>query len=109
MIDSGDKYLGSPLFTIRCKFFLFKPCVDKLKYKLDGWKTKLPTSILLEDKPLSVCPVIFCIYQMNCLKLPKQTCQEINKLRGISSGEKILRILKDNFQKYRIPFGNQKS
>ncbi|XP_026437835.1 uncharacterized protein LOC113336058 [Papaver somniferum] len=40
-INTSDKYLRSPLFTNRSKIQDFKPCIEKLKFRLAGWKSTL--------------------------------------------------------------------
>ncbi|XP_026438275.1 uncharacterized protein LOC113336817 [Papaver somniferum] len=78
-IDTSDKYLGSPLFTNRSKIQAFKPGVNKLKLRLAGWKSTLSTA----GKVTMIKTITSTsnIYQMNCFKLLKGTCKEINNIQ----------------------------
>ncbi|XP_026428607.1 uncharacterized protein LOC113324500 [Papaver somniferum] len=78
-ISSTDKYLGSPLFTNRSKIQAFKPCVDKLRQRFAGWKTNLSTA----GKVALIQTVTYTssVYQINCFKIPKGTCKELNAIQ----------------------------
>ncbi|XP_026385041.1 uncharacterized protein LOC113280657 [Papaver somniferum] len=78
-IDSKDNYLGSPLFTNKRKIQAFKPCIDKLKFRLAGWKSENLSPIHIVTMISSVTSTS-TIYQMNCPRFLR-TCQEINKLQ----------------------------
>ncbi|XP_026378591.1 uncharacterized protein LOC113273032 [Papaver somniferum] len=78
-INPTDKYLGSPLFTTKSKIQAFRPCIDKLKFKFARWKTTLSTA----GKMTMIQSVTSTtsIYQMNCFKIPKTICNEINAIQ----------------------------
>ncbi|XP_026428702.1 uncharacterized protein LOC113324615 [Papaver somniferum] len=76
-IKTSEKYLGSPLFTNRSKIQAFKPCMEKLKFRLAGWKSTL--SIVGKVTMIQTVTSTSSIYQMNCFKIPKGTCKEIKR------------------------------
>ncbi|XP_026429155.1 uncharacterized protein LOC113325150 [Papaver somniferum] len=86
-INTADKYLGSPLFTNRSKIQAFKPCVDKLKFRLAGWKSTLSTAGKVTM--IQTVTSTSTIYQMNYFKIPKGTCKEINDIQKNFFGTKI--------------------
>ncbi|XP_026458663.1 uncharacterized protein LOC113359205 [Papaver somniferum] len=78
-INITDKYLGSPLFTNRSKVQTFKPCVDKLKHRLAGWKTNLSTAGKVTM--IQTVTSTLSIYQMNCFNITNDTCKEIHVIQ----------------------------
>ncbi|XP_026439718.1 uncharacterized protein LOC113338531 [Papaver somniferum] len=80
ILQLDDKYLGSPLFTHRSKIIFFKPGVEKLKLRLSGWKNT-PLNPAGREFLIKSVTSSACIYQMNCFKVPKKTCKDINKLQ----------------------------
>ncbi|XP_026419893.1 uncharacterized protein LOC113315861 [Papaver somniferum] len=78
-IELKDKYLGSPLFTNKSKVKDFKLYIDKLKFRLAGWKATQSTAgkVTMIQSVTSTSS----IYQMNFFKLPKATCKEINAIQ----------------------------
>ncbi|XP_026430967.1 uncharacterized protein LOC113328091 [Papaver somniferum] len=78
-INPTIKYLGSHMFTTKSKIQAFKPCVDKLKFRFAGWKTTLSTAG--EMTMIQSVTSTTSIYQMNCFKIQKTICNEINAIQ----------------------------
>ncbi|XP_026433772.1 uncharacterized protein LOC113331256 [Papaver somniferum] len=78
-INTYDKYLRSPLFTTKSKIQAFNLCVYKLKFRFAGWKTNLSTAGKMTV--IQSVTSTSSIYQMNCFKIPKTTCNEINAIQ----------------------------
>ncbi|XP_026378357.1 uncharacterized protein LOC113272774 [Papaver somniferum] len=80
VLQLDDKYLRSPLFTHRSKINSFKPGVEKFKLRLTGWKH---TSLNPANREVIIKSVTSSarIHQMNCFKVPKKTCKDINNLQ----------------------------
>ncbi|XP_026450651.1 uncharacterized protein LOC113350742 [Papaver somniferum] len=77
--DIKDNYLGYPLFTSKSKVQAFKPFIDKLKYRIAGWKATLSTAG--KGTMIQFVTSTSSIYQINCFKFPKATCKEINAIQ----------------------------
>ncbi|XP_026378414.1 uncharacterized protein LOC113272831 [Papaver somniferum] len=89
VLQLDDKYLGSPLFTHRSKISSFKPGVEKMKLRLSGWKY-VPLNPEGREVLIKSVTSSACIYQMNCFKVPKKTCKDLDKLqRDFFWGENI--------------------
>ncbi|XP_026420299.1 uncharacterized protein LOC113316302 [Papaver somniferum] len=80
ILPTNDKYLGSPLFTHRSKIQSFKPGVDKMKRNLSSWNNS-PLNPAGREVIIKYVTSIASIYQMNCFRIPKQTCQNMNKVQ----------------------------
>ncbi|XP_026419493.1 uncharacterized protein LOC113315432 [Papaver somniferum] len=80
VLQLDDKYLGSPFFTNRSKINSFKHGVEKLKPRLTGWK-HTPLNPAGREVIIKSVTSSACIYQMNCFKVPKKTCKDINNLQ----------------------------
>ncbi|XP_026419802.1 uncharacterized protein LOC113315758 [Papaver somniferum] len=80
VLQLDDKYLGSPLFTHISKIKSFKPGVDKLKLRLSIWKN-VHLDHAGREVLIKTVTSTASIYQMNCFRIPKQTCQDLNKLQ----------------------------
>ncbi|XP_026399311.1 uncharacterized protein LOC113295170 [Papaver somniferum] len=76
----NDKYLGSPLFTHKIKIQSFKPGVEKMKINLSSWKNS-PLNPAGREVVIKSVTSTASIYQMNCFRIPKQICQDMNKLQ----------------------------
>lgn len=74
-----NKYLGLPEQFGRKKIKLFQHIVKKVREKTKGWRNKFISQggneVLLKAIALAM-PV----YTMNCYKLPKNTCEEIERI-----------------------------
>ncbi|XP_026458491.1 uncharacterized protein LOC113359006 [Papaver somniferum] len=80
ILPTNDKYLGSTLFTHRSKIQSFKPGVDKMKRNLSSWKNS-PLNPAGREVIIKSVTSTASIYQMNCFRIPKKTCQDMNKLQ----------------------------
>jgi exonuclease III len=76
---SFDKYLGLPAMIGRSKKAIFNSLKSRIVQRLQGWKEKFLSRAGREILIKAVAQAI-PTYTMNCFKLPKTWCEEINSL-----------------------------
>ncbi|KAL9299251.1 hypothetical protein AtEden1_Chr2g0230461 [Arabidopsis thaliana] len=78
--DGGcNKYLGLPEQFGRKKIELFQYIVEKVREKTKGWRNKF-LSHGGKEVLLKAIALVMPVYSMNCYKLPKHICEEIERI-----------------------------
>uniref|UniRef100_A0A2N9EM29 RNase H type-1 domain-containing protein n=1 Tax=Fagus sylvatica TaxID=28930 RepID=A0A2N9EM29_FAGSY len=78
-IHQYDKYLGLPSLVGRSKHATFAHLKERVWTKMQGWKERLLSQV---GREVLIKAVIQAIptYTMNCFKLPKKLCLELERL-----------------------------
>jgi hypothetical protein len=74
-----DKYLGLPAMIGRSKKSIFNGLKERIVQRLQGWKEKFLSKAGREVLIKAVAQAI-PTYAMNCFRLPKAWCEEVNGL-----------------------------
>jgi hypothetical protein len=78
-IQNFDKYLGLPALIGRSKRAIFNGLKERIVRRLQGWKEKFLSKAGREILIKAVAQAI-PTYTMNCFRLPKSWCDEVNSL-----------------------------
>jgi hypothetical protein len=78
-VQNFDKYLGLPALIGRSKRAIFNGLKERIVCRLQGWKEKFLSKAGREILIKAVAQAI-PTYTMNCFRLPKTWCDEVNSL-----------------------------
>jgi hypothetical protein len=78
-VQNFDKYLGLPALIGRSKRAIFNGLKERIVSRLQGWKEKFLSKAGREILIKAVAQAI-PTYTMNCFRLPKTWCDEVNSL-----------------------------
>jgi hypothetical protein len=78
-VQNFDKYLGLPALIGRSKRAIFNGLKERIVRRLQGWKEKFLSKARREILIKAVAQAI-PTYTMNCFRLPKSWCDEVNSL-----------------------------
>jgi hypothetical protein len=78
-VQNFDKYLGLPALIGRSKRSIFNGLKERIVPRLQGWKEKFLSKAGREILIKAVAQAI-PTYTMNCFRLPKTWCDEVNSL-----------------------------
>uniref|UniRef100_A0A2N9HFR8 Reverse transcriptase domain-containing protein n=1 Tax=Fagus sylvatica TaxID=28930 RepID=A0A2N9HFR8_FAGSY len=74
-----DKYLGLPVMIGRSKKSIFNGLKERIVHRLQGWKERF-LSKAGREVLIKVVAQAIPTYAMNCFRLPKAWCEEVNSL-----------------------------